>query len=470
MVMTNECPICTEKYTKTARRKVACKQCSLEYCTTCLRRYLETCTVSVTDEGDVRIPCMGGGCTSLLSRKFMMANLTPTFIQKVVRAREASALMDVEKALLSQPEVHREASAAKQAVANKPEVAELALRIAELHSSIQEAKNRREYLRLGLRPDLYLEGHDPYRQRHAQRNAARREDAEMRVKPDAKRPRFVHRCPIGECPGLLSGSYECLICHTKCCRSCVEPRGEGHECRPDALESIREIKRSCRPCPNPSCGLPTQRSHGCNQMWCVSCHKFWDWRTGEIQKGGAFHNPEYLRYLSSRPADRQGVGGCEDLGYRQVQTAFRAPSSLGAYTFWMNALRMRNHIGGARREIVRVRGPRDERNRDLAVRYLAGELTESRWEALVGKRKKRDDRNLEEVEGLEFLHIVLGDVIGNSIAEPVRELEFRATLRGAVAEFNSQMAALSKAYKMATLVVPEVETWGRSTLLRRAKS
>ena len=161
MVMTNECIICTEKYTKATRRKVSCKQCSLEYCTTCLRRYLETCTMSVTDEGDVRIPCMGGGCTALLSRKFLMANLAPTFIQKVVRAREASVLMDVERALLSQPEIHREASVVKQTAVNKPEVIELELRIAELNASLQEAKNRREYLRMGLRPELYIEGLEP---------------------------------------------------------------------------------------------------------------------------------------------------------------------------------------------------------------------------------------------------------------------------------------------------------------------
>ena len=241
-------------------------------------------------------------------------------------------------------------------------------------------------------------------------------------------------------------------------------------CCPDALETIREIKRSCRPCPNPSCGLPTQRSYGCNQMWCTSCHKFWNWNTGEIQNGGAYHNPEYLRYLSSRPARRQGGDDvCGDVSYQQVQAAFRSPSSLGEYTFWMNAFRMRNHIHGARREVARVRGRRDERNRDLAVRYLAGELTDSRWESLVGKRKKCDDRNLEEVEGLEFLHLVLGDLIGNSVAEPGREFEFRATLRGAVNEFNSQMTTLSKAYKMKTLKIPEVGTWGRSTQLKRVK-
>jgi hypothetical protein len=78
-----------------------------------------------------------------------------------------------------------------------------------------------------------------------------------------KKDVFHFRCPVGECRGFLDKQYECTVCLTKCCRSCVVPKkdGEKHECKEADLESIKMIRSETKPCP--SCSSRIMKISGC---------------------------------------------------------------------------------------------------------------------------------------------------------------------------------------------------------------
>ena len=68
------------------------------------------------------------------------------------------------------------------------------------------------------------------------------------------------------------------------------------------------------------------KSSGCDQMWCVSCHTTFDWKTMQIKTSGILHNPEYFRYMRENgiaiprnPNDNQCVDEYEE-AYRALTT------------------------------------------------------------------------------------------------------------------------------------------------------
>jgi hypothetical protein len=127
-------------------------------------------------------------------------------------------------------------------------------------------------------------------------------------------PSIMCRCPRSTtgCVGYVdSTTYECLICSAPTCQRCHEEVGAGHTCHADAVASVAEIKRSSRACP--TCSTNIQKSVGCDQMWCPSCHTAFDYATGNIETG-RIHNPEYFEYmrrtkgtLLREAGDRRGI-------------------------------------------------------------------------------------------------------------------------------------------------------------------
>ena len=88
-------------------------------------------------------------------------------------------------------------------------------------------------------------------------------------------------CPREECRGFLSTQYKCEICKFHTCPHCLEVIGEskeGHECDPDTVATAEAIKAQSKPCPK--CGTRISKISGCDQMWCISCHTAFSWRTG----------------------------------------------------------------------------------------------------------------------------------------------------------------------------------------------
>ena len=93
-------------------------------------------------------------------------------------------------------------------------------------------------------------------------------------------------CPAPDCKGYLSSAYKCAACSKYACPHCLVVLGVDkdpeHECDPDVVATVEQIKKETKPCPN--CGERIGKVDGCNQMWCTKCHTAFDWRTGKIDK------------------------------------------------------------------------------------------------------------------------------------------------------------------------------------------
>jgi len=105
---------------------------------------------------------------------------------------------------------------------------------------------------------------------------------------------FVMKCVMNDCRGFLSDKYVCGLCNVKICKDCHSQMNETHECNPDEVATITELKRTTKPCPK--CQIPIYKTDGCDQMFCISCHTAFSWRTGNIEEG-VIHNPHYFQAL-----------------------------------------------------------------------------------------------------------------------------------------------------------------------------
>jgi hypothetical protein len=109
--------------------------------------------------------------------------------------------------------------------------------------------------------------------------------------------KFVRKCPTEECKGFMNEDWFCGLCDRHFCEHCNEEVGEGHVCDPDAVKTMKLLKKDTKPCPK--CGTMIQKLSGCAQMWCPDCHTAFDWRTGQIETG-RIHNPHYMEFKRGR--------------------------------------------------------------------------------------------------------------------------------------------------------------------------
>jgi len=107
----------------------------------------------------------------------------------------------------------------------------------------------------------------------------------------------IHYCPRCEIP---INNSRCTNCNILYCRSCFAPIiGVNHLCDSTAVESVKLIYKTCKPCP--TCKTLIQKeSGGCDQMFCTKCQTTFSWVTGDIvQPEDIRHNPHFYEWRRS---------------------------------------------------------------------------------------------------------------------------------------------------------------------------
>lgn len=261
-----DCIICIEKFNKTNRSPVVCPFCRFTTCRHCYQKYcLERAT---------RV-CMNQTCKKVHSVTFFRENISKTFYNVEWRDRMKEYLFDIEQAQFPQT---------LQYISNlRPHQIRLAeLRLVESKIATQLAE-----IRQAIDETLQL------------RNAAENENEELRDNVSTgKYNTNIYRCPTIDCRGLVRAN-SCCICRTQFCKDCRQPntKSDDHKCDQNTVASIKLIKQDTKPCP--TCSVLIQKLEGCSTMWCVNCHKGFDWKTGSISEGPV-HNPEYFRWLQEQ--------------------------------------------------------------------------------------------------------------------------------------------------------------------------
>lgn len=212
-----ECTICYTENKETSRlKKIECKNCNYIVCSACQKNY-------------GKLEC--SSCHVLFSKKFGYEKLGKTFVNNNIKQNELKEIM----------------------IQQRNELGSIAPLVEWTHiCNIVKANANKA----GVNVVYY-------------------NDAGIVVKrgfpPKPERTVLSKKsinCPIKTCAGVII-SGECNFCHKKICNECECILEENHECDPNILKNIKEVRESTKKCPK--CNTLIHKTEGCDHMHCTYC-------------------------------------------------------------------------------------------------------------------------------------------------------------------------------------------------------
>ena len=284
--MATDCPICADKFNGSTRKRCTCPYCQIDYCRECVGTWL----TSLVDEPR----CPTDTCKKQWNREYLDTIMTKVWRDSIYREYRETLLFDRERALLpaTQPRIEaiNEAGRVEREliIPMRDRRKNIHVEIAKLHAEEQalntqvwDLQHQAERLRQGVGVD----------------EAAK------------KRATFVRRCPSEGCRGFLSSAWKCGVCDLYSCSDCHEVKGvardSAHTCDPGNVETAKLLAKDTKACPK--CGEMIEKKEGCDQMFCISCHTAFSWKTLEIVKG-AIHNPHYFAWRQNQGVNERTIG------------------------------------------------------------------------------------------------------------------------------------------------------------------
>jgi len=334
---------------------------------------------------------MNPDCKKPFTSDFFYKNFSKSFITKKYKEHREELLYEKEYNLLpaTQPFVEKQIKIEK-----------IQNRMTEIRSTIKKLKLEYEELCLEMQKI----------------NNKKEEEKEE------KEEVYLGACPINECRGFLSSSHKCGICRVEVCKKCREVTNKDHVCDKNTIETINELKKTTKSCPN--CHTQIFKISGCDQMFCVKCHVAFSWTTGKIEKG-IIHNPHYFQYLK----DNQGViprnpfedrcGGMPreyilqdprllkevDDGLVHLDSIYFNTADY-VTSIYRNVIHLRETV------LIRLPTPIDNlSNQDLRVDYLMKKITKKTFKEKLQRKEKEREKKLEYRQIIETYCDVVQDLL-----------------------------------------------------------
>ena len=460
------CAICAETYNKSTRQPVSCLFCNFESCRTCCETYLVT----------VPEPCcMNTSCGKPWTRRFMLENLTKTFVTKTYKEYCETRCFEKEQALLPATQtvieeqdrvalLRKEITQLKFAWANDEarNTARKAhhdankqieniyyemfkVRVSDPAQYAVLEKRRVELKAMAKKAKQDVEAFEPLKRDllahidalHAQidRPPAGPVGPAGSVAPaEAKQRRqFIRRCANSEaeCRGFLSTAWKCGMCALYTCNMCHALKKEGHECNPDDVKTVELKATDTKPCPK--CGVEITKTDGCDQMWCTDCHTAFSWNKGTIET--KIHNPHYYEWMRRNGQEQREAGdmvcgrGLQDIRMTNVMRTVSMP----AWDRFHNLLRKARHIHES--EMPQYRTDHVVNNEALRIQYMRKEIDMAEFKVQLQRSSKKHEKKQE-------IHGILGMFVASTT-----DILFRCCETGvlaAAAATNSVVTRLSR--------------------------
>ena len=406
------CDVCCEKLNKINHKKVKCPFCDLTSCRTCSQRYI---LESFEDPH-----CMG--CNTLWNREFVDSFCTKYFRNTELKRHRENVLFERERARMpeTQPEVERIQHMRRLRRIIRQQKEDLI----ELHHRYQtfEVENP-------LPPEirtLYREMENTYRHLEELRNGGTFIDNEPR--------KFVRQCPVEECKGFLNEEWYCGLCTQKYCKDCNEPLVLGHECDLETVKTMKLLNKDSKSCPK--CGTVIHKTSGCAQMWCISCHTAFNWRTGEIETG-RIHNPHFIEFKKKTMMSREhGDIPCGGV------PSFRELREIGATN---EILQYAMIVHQMERENMYIDlTPID--NINLRVAYMLNDIDEDDFKNFLQRQEKFKDKSRDLSNIYEMMANTGGDLLRQYVIDPERHDEIVDLLKKIVDYGNEIFETIRKRY------------------------
>jgi len=352
------CSICCENFNKRNHKEVSCPFCDFVSCRKCIQIYL----LSSTNDPH----CMK--CKNAWNREFVDVSCTKIFRNKDLKNHRENVLLEREKCRL--PETQHLVVREKRIRSVNILINEAQDELARQREHIRNLQNEIDFLRGGGQPEELVE-----------------------------KKQFVRKCPTEDCKGFLSTRWKCDICENNICSECNEKKDEEHVCDPNAVATVKLLKKDSKPCPK--CGTIHFKISGCSQMWCPSCHTAYNWNTGRIEQG-IIHNPHYYEFQRNNATANPGrnlgdipCGGFPTL--YEMRNAFNVRETRNVTIFRIHELI--SHIENYELRWNYRNIPEQVNNSDLRVKFLMNELSEEDFGRIIQQRekaleKKRDIYNI----------------------------------------------------------------------------
>lgn len=395
------CSICDEKFNYSSRKKIICNnsECASDYCLQCFKNYL----LKSPEYSQTCLSCS----TSLTIKDIFSHCNTGSFIKEIMDKVSIIALKN-QKNILPESQPRAKIILNKRAFDKWRMGEEEKIRDLRFHINAIERNIR-----------------DEWRRRCGSQ-------ALTQLKKENSQYTFIKECSYVDCKGLLSTNWKCPLCEKFTCSKCHESKEDNHVCNEDLVKSIESLKRDSKPCPK--CGTAISKIDGCDQMYCISCHTAFSWRTGNIEKG-YIHNPEYFRYrrdnnldIPRNPNAGRGfeINECfdplEPMHRYNVETYFFSKIRSYNSTHGKNRI-LSNTLGNIFRyamhtKIVILSSYRinlDHKLEKLRISYLVGDINEDKWISEIKKKTKEYHRNNAQYEIIDTFLKIWGDIIMNII-------------------------------------------------------
>jgi hypothetical protein len=406
------CDVCCEKLNKINHKKVKCPFCDLTSCRTCSQRYI---LESFEDPH-----CMG--CKTSWNREFVDSFCTKYFRNTELKRHRENVLFERERARMpeTQPEVERiqHMRRLRRIIRQQKE------KLIELHN-----RHRTFEVDTPIPPEirtLYRDMENTYRHMEELRNGGTFIDNEPR--------KFVRQCPIEECKGFLNEEWYCGLCTNKFCKDCNEPLVPDHVCDPETVKTMKLLNKDSKSCPK--CGTVIHKTSGCAQMWCISCHTAFNWRTGEIETG-RIHNPHFIEFKKKTSMSREhGDIPCGGIPSFRELREIRATNEILQYAMVIHQMEQENMYIDLR--------PVD--NTHLRIAYMLNDIGENDLRNFLQRQEKFKDKGRDLSNIFEMMANTGGDLLRQYVIEPERHDEIINLLQKIIEYGNEIFETIRKRY------------------------
>ena len=407
------CGVCCETFNKTTHKKVECPFCDLVSCRTCCQTYL----VTISEDPH----CMG--CKNLWNREFVDSFCTKKFRNSDLRIHREDILFEREKIRMpeTQPEVERILAMRHLNTV----LVDQRSRLIALHNkytlrgiSLEDRKSMKELQELNREMAQTFE----------QLNILRNHKAVY-----GEKTLLVRKCPTEECKGFMNEEWFCGLCKNNFCEHCNEKIKEGHACDPDAVKTMKLLKKDTKSCPK--CGTMIYKIDGCSQMWCPDCHTAFDWRTGMIEVG-RIHNPHYVEFKNKFSLTREhgdipcgGIPEFAELHLNKFMTS------------------VRRVISQYNRDIhFRYDEIHDADNLWLRIMYMLNDMDESSFKRELQRRDKQREKHRDIRNLFQMFVDTAGDLLRQYVLDHKKYSEIKGLLIKLAGYVNDEIDKIHKRY------------------------
>lgn len=406
------CDVCCEKLNKINHKQVKCPFCDLTSCRSCCQRYI----LSTFEDPH----CMG--CKTLWNREFVDSFCTKYFRNTELRRHRENVLFEREKARMpeTQPEVERIIKMRKLRRVLRKQKEQLI----ELHNRYRTFENG------NIHPEirhLYREMENVYRELEHMRSTTYTTEPMV----------FTRQCPQEECKGFLNENWFCGLCDVYYCKECNEKTTDGHECDPEVVKTMKLLNKDSKSCPK--CGTVIHKTSGCAQMWCISCHTAFNWRTGEIETG-RIHNPHFIEFKKKTMMSREhGDIPCGGTPTFRELREIHAPNDILQYALTIYRLEQ---------ELLYIdMRPMDTTN--MRIAYMLNDLSEEDFKTFLQRQEKFREKMRDTLHLFEMMTNTGGDLLRQFTLETERHAEIVEVLNKLFEYGNEIIDTIQKRYNSA---------------------